>query len=366
MTIPRVYEDLTPQWLTEALRHSNVIKDEVVTDVEVITPLDEYGRHKGNVGRSYQIKLRYNSDSSDAPRTLFVKLSNEDDPLRMLGAYEKEVRFYQDIAPQSNIRVPRCYYSDIDLTSGHHVLLIEDLSKAESGSIFKGYSVKQAEQAIVEIAKFHASWWGSPRVLQAEPSPDIDIAQEIINFQAQWEGCIEKLGCPVPASLQSMHDQIGITIERMYRYNAYSRQTLIHYDFHLENILFPDDGSPPVIIDWQSVDAGRGVYDIVYNLGFSLSIEDRRNHEMRLLRLYHDTLLEHGVSDYSFETCYGDYRLGFFRGLHIFIAIMYFDLFDTDELRARFRDVTLPQLDAFLSDHKIPQNLEQLPGTPHA
>ena len=49
------------------------------------------------------------------------------------AAYAHEVRFYQELAQQTELPTPVCYYSDIDLETGWHVLLLEDLAPARTG-----------------------------------------------------------------------------------------------------------------------------------------------------------------------------------------------------------------------------------------
>lgn len=91
--------------------------------------------------------------------------------------------------------------------------------------------------------------------------------------------------------------------------------TLIHHDYHLGNLIFVEtnDGPKVMVIDWQDMSVGHGPTDVAMLLGYSFSIEDRRKHEKELLKLYHDTLCDHGVANYSFDQCWGDYRLGMFE-----------------------------------------------------
>jgi hypothetical protein len=46
-----------------------------------------------------------------------------------------------------------------------------------------------------------------------------------------------------------------------------------------------------------------------------LLVDDRRAHERELIRAYHEALLEHGVSAFSFETCWEEYRRQVFLNL---------------------------------------------------
>jgi hypothetical protein len=64
------------------------------------------------------------------------------------------------------------------------------------------------------------------------------------------------------------------------------------------------------VFDWQGIGRGPGIYDLCYFLGGSLTVEDRRTHEQHLVQAYHDRLVERGITNYSFETLWHDYRFG--------------------------------------------------------
>ena len=55
---------------------------------------------------------------------------------------------------------------------------------------------------------------------------------------------------------------------------------------------------------------GGGAEDVGYLLSQNLTVADRRAHETDLLRAYHDALVGHGVSGYSFESLQADYEVG--------------------------------------------------------
>ena len=70
---------------------------------------------------------------------------------------------------------------------------------------------------------------------------------------------------------------------------------------------YPDE---LVVIDWQLIGAASGLYDLAYFMGQNLLTEMRREREGELVRLYRDTLTEHGVEALSFERCWEGYRSG--------------------------------------------------------
>ena len=69
-----------------------------------------------------------------------------------------------------------------------------------------------------------------------------------------------------------------------------------------------DDSNRVVVIDWQGIGRGPGVYDLSYILSGSMDIELRRAHEGALVEHYHQTLEEAGVTNYSKALAWRDYQ----------------------------------------------------------
>ena len=84
--------------------------------------------------------------------------------------------------------------------------------------------------------------------------------------------------------------------------------TLIHGDFRLDNIFFGDDGSDPVLIDFQTVNVYTPMTDIAYFLLPNLR-DEFQSSQMELVRYYWESLISEGVSNYSWEECLEDYEL---------------------------------------------------------
>jgi aminoglycoside phosphotransferase (APT) family kinase protein len=86
--------------------------------------------------------------------------------------------------------------------------------------------------------------------------------------------------------------------------------TVQHADYRLDNLLFgtADSAAPVAVVDWQTVVLGPGAADVSYFLGAGPSVDDRREHEERLVREYHRALMARGVDGYSFDQCFADYR----------------------------------------------------------
>ena len=143
MRIPAGPEDLTTDWLTAALREGGRIDKAAVASFKA-GPLAE---GKGFFGQIARLSLDYDLDEADSPQSLIAKFSSATLKMRKrtntIAAYEREVRFYQRLAHQTSLPTPTCYYSDINTETGIHILLLEDLAPARSGSRVAGCSLDQ-------------------------------------------------------------------------------------------------------------------------------------------------------------------------------------------------------------------------------
>ncbi|MEP6870029.1 MAG: oxidoreductase family protein, partial [Novosphingobium sp.] len=90
--------------------------------------------------------------------------------------------------------------------------------------------------------------------------------------------------------------------------------TLVHSDFRLDNMLFDRDGTG-VTLDWQTFSSGHPGRDTGLFIGCSLATEIRRQSEKAILAAYHQRMTALGVTNYSFEECFDDFRWGVFIGL---------------------------------------------------
>jgi aminoglycoside phosphotransferase (APT) family kinase protein len=90
---------------------------------------------------------------------------------------------------------------------------------------------------------------------------------------------------------------------------------LVHGDYRLDNLLFPPSGAPGVAaVDWQTLSLALPARDLAYFIGTSLDPEERRASERALVEAYHAALVRHGVSAYSLEECWDDYRFAMLQG----------------------------------------------------
>jgi len=87
---------------------------------------------------------------------------------------------------------------------------------------------------------------------------------------------------------------------------------VIHGDVRMDNLFFGTDPeqAPMIAVDWQGALRGRAAQDLGYFMAGSLPIETRQAHERDLIALWHHELTNAGVSGYSGEDAWLDYRRG--------------------------------------------------------
>lgn len=159
MEVPATAEELTADWLTCALRSRSVVHAASVTSVAV----ERLGGEQGITGQLARLTVDYDRDEPAAPRRLIAKLSSPHPEVRAtlhgMGFYEREVRFYQELAGSTPLRTPRCYFAQLDPASGLVALLLEDMAPARNGNSMRGCTLTEVAAVLESLASLHARWW---------------------------------------------------------------------------------------------------------------------------------------------------------------------------------------------------------------
>jgi Ecdysteroid kinase-like family len=306
MTLATTIEGLSPETLTALLQQDARSEGVEVNDVAA----EPVGT--GQLATSYRLNVTY--AGRGGPATLVAKLPSTDPSSREIGsstgAYNREVRFYQEIAAHVTVRRPDCYHASISDDGTDFVLLLEDLTPARQVGQMAGCGPDDARQAMQQAARLHGSSWRRAEVIEHDFLPN----------KAVWG----VLGAMVPSATESFLERFHSHFEDRHREvirgvggavddwleTLDERRCLWHGDFRLDNLLFDAQNAAAslAVLDWQSVAVAPGVIDVPYFLGTSLETEERRRHERDLVLVYHDELLRQGAQDYSFDQCWQEYR----------------------------------------------------------
>ncbi len=265
---------------------------------------------------------------TDAPGTMVAKLPAADETSRAtakaLRSYENEVRFYQQLAPELPIRTPKAYYADIDVESASFVLLLEDLAPARQGDQLRGCSPEQAQIALRELVKLHASRWGDRTLADIEwLHGDKATNQQFLAslLPGLWEGFRDRYTADLGDDVIRAGTVLFSEIEAYLMADS-GPATVVHGDYRLDNLLFdPTPGGVPVaVVDWQMCTDGPAMNDVAYFIGAGLGVDERRSAEADLVDEYHASLAAAGVTDYTLDQCWHEYRRGTWSGLIMAVA----------------------------------------------
>ncbi|KKL87345.1 hypothetical protein LCGC14_1935660, partial [marine sediment metagenome] len=231
LKIPAGPQEITPQWLTLALRQTGTITDATVESFESTA----IGEGAGFMGQLAQVALLYEGSDVGAPRSLIAKFPSDVPENRDIGNhfhfYERETRFYQEIADEVELRTPRCYYSAMNVEADEYVLLLEDLAPARVGDQLTGCSPEEAELAIRHLAKFHATWWESPRLAEIDWMPLVSDPTQMQavedSYRDTWDSFLERFGDKLQASMVRTGERLADNIASLMAYNAEPPRTII-------------------------------------------------------------------------------------------------------------------------------------------
>lgn len=305
-------EQITNEWLTFSLSQSGALTHGTVTSFAL-------GAGKGNWSTNGSLIVTYSADARGSlPKRLFLKMANTD-----LGDGESfddsEVNYYtRDYVDVPNAPLLRCYAAAYSAGLQRYHLLLDDVSETHIVAGDKKPTLEYGLALAEGFAILHARWWGEKGLAQAGASMHsaahiqtfVDIAEPgmghiVSRFSSElkqhWGSLMRELFAKHPqAMLQRIQDPNGFT--------------LIHGDPGEQNILVPRVGNRPIyIIDRQpfnwSLTIWLGVYDIAYAIVLDWDAELRRQVEIPILKYYHETLLKNGVTNYTWEQLYDDYRL---------------------------------------------------------
>jgi hypothetical protein len=321
LKVPATTEDASPEFLTEALRTSGTIgSDTSVAEIEH----EPIGVGVGIVGQLARLHLRYQGSATGAPGSVILKIPSQFPENRAIGDhfnfYEREGRFYHEIAGKLPVRVPACYWNHLDVSSNTFGLVLEDLSNRVSISQIAGANPVRAGEALTSLAALHGAWWNSAALDSLDWMPRLDDPINLAageQYRQSWPAFVNLLGDSLPPGSIALGERVQGVFEDLLRIGTTEAPTTVcHGDFRLDNLLFDDDGGDGLaVLDWQISYRGPGISDVAYFLCQSLEVPVRKANEAELVRDWYDGVVvatggEAGdeLDGYSFDLVWEQYR----------------------------------------------------------
>jgi hypothetical protein len=319
--LPTDIAELTPAYLTTALRHAGHLANGEVSSVDA-TPL---GAGVGFVGQLARLRLGYTGDRGGLPDVMIAKFPIEDPMAKyiaqMYGFYRTEAECYRKSTTVGlGVPTPIVYLSEVSDDDIGTLILMEDLGDARMADQVGGANLADAQAVMDVAAQLHAEWWESPRLNELPwLRPLNNPAYMAVGDQyAQSWPVFAAMFASAPAAALEVGERLGAQLPQSYDWLMANRPTtLAHTDFRLDNFFFDRPDAPVTVIDWQLSVRSVGAFDIGYFIVQSLTTEMRREHGESLLRRWYDRLVELGVTDYSWE----DAKLDFHESVMLQMSI---------------------------------------------
>lgn len=297
--IPARAGDIDVAWLDDALqaRHPGAR----VESVEIAARAEVTNHHAW-------LRVRY-AEPAGAPESLFCKMLPEEPARRAAiartGMGIREARFYDALASSLPFRVPAAHVVRFDDGDGAFVILLEDLKRAGCSVSTGPESVPPdaAAAALVELAALHVRFEDPARRKNEAgfvqpPDPPSDYGSTRLAFALAHHR--DDFGDAFAEASRLYIDHP----EALHALWSAGPSTVIHGDAHIGNLFFEHGRTG--FLDWGMIVVSTPLRDVSYFLQMTLSVDDRRAHERRLLSHYLDARRALGGSaldpDESFQT----------------------------------------------------------------
>ncbi|OSC40572.1 phosphotransferase [Mycobacterium decipiens] len=276
--------DLTTAWLTAVIRAE-------VTGFSI----ERIGT--GQMSECYRVLLSYADPRPDGPQSVVLKVAATDPVSRQtgvaMGLYEREVRFYRDVAPRLGGPIAPCYHAAVDTATGIFHLLLGDAGPGIAGDEIAGATTEQARLAVGELARMHGPLLGDPALAEAPwLNREAPLSQAMIT--GLYAGFVDRYRDQIAPQHRTVCERLVNAFDGYLAQEGADRRIsgLVHGDYRLDNMLFGTAGADRAltVVDWQTVSWGPALSDLAYFLGCALRTEERRAQYDALLRVYHDAL----------------------------------------------------------------------------
>ena len=340
-SIPGTPEEVTPGWMTEVLREAGSIQGRVEgLDMERI------GEGVGILSTILRCRIRYERNGN-GPRSVVVKLGPKGESyqevVQDMRLFEREVRFYREIAPLAPLRTPTLFFGDYDGHGG--ALVLEDLGHLEARNQVHGLKNREAIAAARMIARLQARLWNSAALDAFDWMPLHDY-RITTGYAESWEGFTQVYGLRVGVEAIELGTRLRDSLDWILHEITTRPVTVIHGDYRADNLFFGPVGSEDqvVAIDWAFCTRALGALDPTRLLGGSEPPAERNRHQLEIFAAWHETLRHGGVEDYPLEEALYDFRLGALLNLCIPVHLLSVWGADPDGRQGQLLDVFATRL----------------------
>jgi hypothetical protein len=303
--LPASPHDLEPAWLTRALAPR--YPDARVAAIDVVEVRQVTNTHA-------HLRVTY-EEPTRAPATMFCKSPPLDPERRAVIAGSrmgpKEVLFYTRLAPAlPGLRVPDVYVARQDPRDQSFLILMEDLTQTgcrlPDGTW--GIAPDSAARALEDLADLHVRFEDpvrreadAPWVPQAPSTRAPGLSLLRFGLDHHRDKLSDTFARVAEIYLEHHAELIALWA------SGPGPATVVHGDPHTGN-LFDDEGRTG-FLDWGVINVTTAMRDAGYFITMGMQIDDRRAHQVDLLRHYLDVRRAQGGAPIAWDDAWLAHRL---------------------------------------------------------
>lgn len=258
LPVPASENEVTKEWLQTIL--AGTFPDATFASLEG----ERIGEAYGFGGRIF----RYRWQDSRTPQSVVIKLWDTDSKAGI-----GEVLFYQTFQ-DVGVRVPICFYSAADKETKKAVLVLEDLKDAVQGDVLEQLNLERAKGVARSLARLHTTWLGHPKLAELSWMSEVSTWKtESDWFHSRRTLFLERFPDHLNGLARLLLDKIEFAPRVANERLRDAATTLLHGDFHLDNLLF-EKQTEPVFLDWSRPVKGAPALNLVTLLFFMTPLKN--------------------------------------------------------------------------------------------
>ena len=318
--IPQEVDEITVDWVNKVFRYAGLAEDPRVSAVENSVIGDE----KGFLSQVVRASLSFAGPQGNLPASIIVKIEPKGESFRAAerhrSSFEREIAFYQEIAPNLSVNVPKIHHTA--MTPEAKVLVMEDLGHLTACDQIRGMGHERVLATARGIAQVHAAYWDNEALARLTWLPDHEHFHDE-GIEKDWPAFAEAYGLRIGEAGRRLGAWVAENMAWTRREIAARPAALIHGDLRADNLLFGKPGTPHEVmfIDWQGANRGLAAIDVARLLGGSEPVAERSGRQMEVFEAWHQALCQAGVTTYPVEDALHDFRLAALYCLYIPVKV---------------------------------------------
>lgn len=309
--MPSSIEEVDAAWLTKVFRASGDLgEDGSVATVEI----EPFAVGLGFLSLLHRATMTYDGAADGAPESVIVKMVTDLEVQRGIAEallfYQRELRFYTELALEVGYRSPKAYAAMMAEGSSDFVLVMEELNTVRGLDQAVGVNAADAALSVETMAAMHSRFMGQDLSdLETTFLPFNNPVYAAVLpqvFGSGWESCKAQAADILTPEIVAFGDRYDELMP--FFLETFTSTTLIHGDWRADNLLVDDDTGEMVIIDFQIMGTGPGTYDLGYFMSQSLDPAVHATEAAGLVDRYFDALASTGA-EFDREELTRIYRL---------------------------------------------------------